>query len=158
MKVKAGDKIIYKVNGVEKEGIVTKPSVLDIEFGIEFAKETIEVCSFVTNKTTYIVESDIVLIVRENKSTTLICETYEKPGEIFSRDYYRNGKKYEYKAPLRLFVRFYFDHEKKDFCMEINGAKNPYPFRKAYGINPNKIEKCLNEMGWTKINTQYWAK
>ena len=154
MKVKKGDKIVYKANGVEREGSVTKPLVLDIEY----SRDAIEVCSFITEETTLISKSDVVMIVRENSLTTVINEVYEKPNEKFVRVYYHNGKRREEIAPLRLFVRFYFDHNKHEFCMEINGAKNPYPFRKAYGINPNMVERCLSDLGWNKIKTQYWVE
>lgn len=154
MKVKNGDKIVYKANGVEREGIVTNSCVLDFEN----SKDAIEVCSFITEETTLISKSDVVMIVRENNLTTVINEVYEKPNEKFVRVYYVNGKRKEDISPLRLFVRFYFDHNKHSFCMEINGAKNPYPFRKAYGINPNMVERCLSDLGWKKIKTQYWVE
>lgn len=153
MKLKKNDKIRYTKNGVEKEGIVT-----GVRLDFDACCEEIEVANFLCDGYEYIAESDITLIVRDNTRKLVINETYEKPNEKFVRVYFINGQRREEIAPLRLFVKFYYDNDKKDFCMEINGAKNPYPFRKAYGINPNMVEKCLKEIGWKKIDTRYWTE
>lgn len=156
MEVRKNDKIRYTKNGVEKEGIVT-----NVCLNLDVYRTEVEVMNFFGDSIEYISKKDITLITREARENTrklVINELYEKPNEKFVRVYFMNGQRKESIAPLRLFVKFYYDDDKKDFCMEVNGAKNPYPFRKAYGINPNMVEKCLKEMGWNKINTRYWSE
>lgn len=146
MKVQKNHKIRYTQNGVEKEGIVAGVF-------LDGCYEEIHVKG-IFEKTILYDDNNVSVIVREKPMKSLMLHhTYEKKGEEFVRVYYNNGKRSEVKAPLRLFIKIYFDNVRESICCEVNGAKNPFPFRKAYGINVNMLEDWLKEQGWTRIKT-----